>query len=150
MATARLRTQLWSAGTTYHGACRVDVWAIVVLVRVAELRPQLAIVEVALAELPTLRRVVETILQAARLLDLGDVEEALDDTGALVVQQALELVDVPEPLAPHRAWNQPLDAHDEHVLVVTAVEDADVARHRACLMGAPQVVVLGLDAGRGP
>ena len=49
---------------------------------------------------------------------------------------------------PDVAWHQLVDAHDQHFLVVRAIEDADLALARHLLMDAPQEVVRGLLGGR--
>ena len=67
-ATARLRDQLWSAGTTYQGACSVEVSREHVLVRGGEVVPERSVVEVTRAELPALLGIVEPLLQALALL----------------------------------------------------------------------------------
>ncbi len=59
-------------------------------------------------------------------------------------EHPLEAADVGVPLAPHRRRHQLLDAHDEHVLVVAAVEHADLALGGRVAMDPPQEVVTEL------
>jgi len=73
------------------------------------------------------------------LLVLGQVQEDLDDAGAVAVQVGLGVDDGLEAVAPEVARGEGLvgqllaaqdlgeHAHDEHLLVVRAVEDADAA-----------------------
>ena len=97
------------------------------MIRLLVLRPELAIVKVARPKLPPLLRVIDAFLQPLALLFLGDVQEALDHRRALVGEQLLETANVLVALRPHRPWCEVLDAHDEHVLIVTAIEDANPA-----------------------
>ena len=63
-------------------------------------------------------------------------------------EQSLEVVDrVVAPL-PDRLRHEIVDAHDEHVLVVRAVEDADHPLRRACGVDAPEEVVRELGGRR--
>ncbi len=116
-------------------------------------RPQLAVVEIAETELPPLVGAVDAVLQPFPLLLGGDVQEQLDDRRALVDEQLLELADVGVALAPHRRRRQLLDAHDQHVLVVAAVEHGDLAIGGRVPVDPPEVVVgellLGRHAERG-
>ena len=107
--------------------------------------PQLAVVEIAEAELPAFVGAVDAVLQPVALLLGGDVQEQLDDRRALVDEHLLELADVGVALAPHRRRRQLLDAHDEHVLVVAAVEHADLALGGRVPVDPPEEVV-----GRAP
>ena len=93
-ATARLRTHLRSPGTTYHGRGVGRRAREGVAVGAHVVGPQLAVVEVAQAELPALVGAVDAVLQACALLLLGDVQEQLDDRRALVDEHPLELADV--------------------------------------------------------
>ena len=60
----------------------------------------------------------------------------------------LEVVDLPISVLPDRLGHELLDAHDEHVLVVRAVEDADAPLARRGRVDAPQEVVAQLLLGR--
>src|SRR4051812_2923685 len=99
-------------------------------------------------ELPALGRIVEALAQPLGLLLARDVQEQLDDARAGVVQQRLEVVDVPVAPAPHRLVDEVVDARDEHVLVVRAVEDPDVAVARRGGVDAPEEVVRELVGRR--
>ena len=99
--------------------------------------------------------------EPAALLLLADVEEELDDPEALVGEVALPVVDLAEaavPDAPVLELGRELlagedlrvDPDDEHLLVVGAVEDADVAALRQLLRVAPEVVVVELLGRTGP
>ena len=69
--------------------------------------------------------------QALRLLVLRDVQEELDDDRALVGQHLLEVADVRVAGLPAALRHQVVDPHDQHVLVVAAVEDRRSGRRRA-------------------
>ena len=62
----------------------------------------------------------------------------------------LERVDGVVAALPDRLRHELLDAHDEHVLVVRAVEDADLAALRQHLVDAPEEVVRELGRVRRP
>ena len=90
-----------------------------------------------------------------RCSSLREVQEDLDDAVAVVGQVALPVVDLAEAALPDVAlagagWqllagqDLRVHAHHEHLLVVGAVEDADVAARRQATGIAPQVVVVEL------
>ena len=66
------------------------------VVGVHVLRPELALVEVGLGELPVLLGVVDAGLEAASLFIARDMEIELEDEDVVVDEHALELVDVVE------------------------------------------------------
>ncbi len=99
------------------------------------------IVEIARTELPRLLRILEPLLQPLPLLVPGDVQEHLDDAGALVGEQALELPDVLRPVLPDLLRREPPHPHGDDVLVVGSVEDPDLSAGRAGRMDPPEVVV---------
>ena len=107
-------------------------------------RPQVALSQVTLRELPALVGLVEPRLEPLALLVAVDVQEELDDGGALVDEHPLPLVDVSIASAPGRPGHQVVDPHHEHVLVVAPVEDRDMAGGRRPEVDAPQVVVRAL------
>src|SRR4051794_2088999 len=110
--------------------------------------PALALGEVAAAKLPALLRVFEALAQALGLLVARDVQEQLHDARAGVVDERLEVVDVPVAAAPDRLRDELVDARDQHVLVMGAIEDADVAMRGRGGVDAPQEVVGELLRGR--
>ncbi len=141
VATASALTQLWSAGTTYHGAHsrrrlgdRLLVGRHVVVVALAHL-------EVGGAELPALLRVVEPLPEARALLLARDMEEDLHDRRALFDQHALPVADLPRPPLHDFLGREPEDVDRDDVLVVRAVEDADLPSLRRHGVHAPEVVV---------
>ena len=82
----------------------------------------------------------------ALLLVLRDVQEELDDGRAVVGEHALEVVDLlVAALAPLLAI-QLVHPHDQHVLVMAAVEDHDLALRAAPAVDAPEEVVFELLA----
>ena len=103
--------------------------------------PELPLRQVAHGELPALGRVVIAGLEALTLLVLVDGEEELDDGGAGLDQVSLERVDEVVPLRPDRLGDEVVDPDDEDLLVVRAVEDADLALARDRFVHSPQEVV---------
>ena len=87
--------------------------------------PGLAVAPVVGGQLVALERVRAPLLEAAQLLLPGDVQPELDDDGAPVVVEALELADLAVGPLPVGARCQALDALDEHAAVPGAVEDGD-------------------------
>ena len=111
------------------------------------------------AELPVLLGLVDPGEEPAALLLLADVQEELDEAVALVGQVVLPVVDLAEAPVPDAAVLElgrdllaredlRVDPDDQDLLVVGAVEDADVAALRQLLRVAPQVVVVEV-LGRG-
>ena len=90
------------------------------------------------------RGIVDPRLQALPLLVLADVQEELQNRDAVLGQDPLERVDLLVPLRPDRPGHELVNAHDEDVLVVGAVEDADLAALRDPLVNPPEEVVPGL------
>jgi hypothetical protein len=72
-------------------------------------------------------RLVQASLEPLLLLGLRQVEQHLDDRGALVGEQALEAGDVVVAPLPPRLRHEALHPHGEHVLVVAAVEHPELA-----------------------
>ena len=89
-----------------------------------------------------------TLLQPFRLLRAGDVQQDLDDRRALVGEHALELADVPVAPAPHGRGLELVHPHGDHVLVVGAVPDADLAARGTPRVHPPQVVVREVGRAR--
>ena len=142
--TAHIRYHLRSAGTTNHGAASVLRALDGLLVGGLELRPALAVLDVGLGELPALVGAVEAAQLAVELVVAADVQEDLDDRAAVVGELALEGVDLLEAGAPHVLGNELAGADGDDVLVVGAVEDADVAQLRELLADPPQEVMVEL------
>ena len=110
--------------------------------------PALALVDVALAELPVLRGIVEPGEEPLALLVGGDVQEALHDRRAALHDPPLERVDLVVPRAPGRLGHELVHPDDEDVLVVGAVEHHHLARLRQATLDAPQEMVRQLLGGR--
>src|SRR6266508_1312699 len=89
--------------------------------------PAVAFLPVVGGELVGLLDVLFAGEQPLALLLLGDVQEELADDGAAVDQQPLEVVDLLVTLLLDLAGVELVDAHDQDVLVVGPVEDADHA-----------------------
>ena len=118
------------------------------------LGPELPLGDVRGRELPVLGLVVDSLEEALLLLVESHVEEDLEDPVAVLPEVLLEVADLPvatveELVLVHVdgalghgvAVLEGVDAHDEHVLVVAAVEEADVAALGQMRHGAPEVVV---------
>src|SRR6202034_1139256 len=114
---------------------------------------------VRLAEFPVLFRIVDAREEAPALLLLGEMQEELDDAGAVAVQVALESHDglialIPDGLSAagirqsFPAQDLGVHAHDEHLLVVRAVEDSDLAALGQIARGTPEEVVLEFGGAR--
>ncbi len=82
------------------------------------------------------------------LFILGHMQEELQDRRSLFRKHALELVDVPVAAPPLHLGHQIKHAHNQHVFVMRAVENADLACSRRMAVYSPQVVVTEF-AGRG-
>ena len=108
----------------------------------------LAHLEVGGAELPPFLRVLEPLPEARALLLARDVEEDLHDRRALLDQHALPLADLPRPLLHDFLGREPEDVDRDDVLVVRAVEDADLPPLRRHGVHAPEVVVRKLGCRR--
>ncbi|MPM51553.1 hypothetical protein SDC9_98302 [bioreactor metagenome] len=109
--------------------------------------PLLAHLDVAHVELPVLGWVVEPLLQALSLLVLGDVQHELEDDRAVFGQHALEVVDLRIALLLLLVGDPAVDHRHQHVFVLAAVEDHDLARARHLLVDAPQIVMRALHLG---
>ena len=81
------------------------------------------------------------------LLRLGDVEEELEDDDVVLGEMLLEGIDLVVTLPPDRARHEIVHAHHDHVLVMGAVEDPELAVVRNGMMDPPQVVVIPLIVG---
>src|SRR5213592_557596 len=110
--------------------------------------PERPLLQIARRELPVLARVGQALEEPAALLALADVEEELQDEGAVLGEDALEAVDLIVALAYDRARHGAMHARHQHVLVVRAVEDRDVPAPRGGAVRAPEEVVRGLLLGR--
>ncbi len=111
------------------------------LVGVHVVVPEQPLVDVPGVELPVLVRALEALRQPGALLVLGDVHHDLDDLGVVGDQPGLELVDRVVAALQLGLVGISADLVDQHVLVVRAVEDADVAGARQLLLDAPEEVV---------
>ena len=133
-ATARSRNHFRLAGITYHGARSVDVFDSASSKAAMVVVPVLALLEIAERELPALCRVVVARLEPLALLVLVDVQEELHDGRAAGGQVLFERVDLVVASPPDVLRNELVDADDEDVLVVRAIEDADLAPGRDALV----------------
>ena len=147
-AIARFRNHLWSDGMTNQGACWRAAAGQGLLVGRHVVVPELSLLVVGLADLPLLGRIVEPLLEASQLLFLGDVEVELENVRVVLDELLLERVDLVVPARPDRLRDQIVDADDEHVLVVRAIEDGHFSPGRRRPVNPPQEVVCQLLGGR--
>ena len=111
--------------------------------------PAIALAVIGRADLPLPRGIVEALLEPRELLLLRDVEEELEDRRLVLdMQQLLEAVDQVVTSPPDRLWNELVDAHDQHVLVVGAIEHGHFALARRVRMDAPEEVMVALRGRR--
>ncbi len=132
-----------------------------VFIRAHVLGPVAALLDVSEGELPVARRVFDPLHEARLLLVARDVEPELQDDGAVsrevplvltdrlvaVLEQPVEVsvVHVGQALV---AQIRGVDAHDQDLLVVRAVEDADASSLGESPGGAPQEVMVELLGAR--
>ena len=104
--------------------------------------PFFALGIVAGADLPLVRRIVEPRLETLELFFFGDVEKEFQN-GRLVLdgEELFPFVDEVVARLPHLFWRELVHAYDEHVFVMRAIEDRNVAALRRMRMDAPQKVV---------
>ena len=130
-----------------------------VLVRPHVVLPEGALLGVGGRELPVLLGVVDPLEEPPLLLLARDVQEELPDDDPVVAEVALVAPDVPVTVLPdvlrHELRGElgvseefGVHLHDEHVLVVGAVEDADASALGQLLVAAPEEVVVELLARR--
>jgi hypothetical protein len=122
--------------------------------------PVPALLDVRLAEFPVLFRIIDAREKALALLLLGQMQEELENASAVVVEVPLQPADRSIALVPEgfvvlgaryafRAQNFRMHAHDQHLLVIRAVEDSDLAALRKGEGGSPQKIVLDLGRRSG-
>ena len=120
-----------------------------------------ALADIGRRELPVLLGLVEALEEALALFVLRHVQEELADQHALPREVALVGVDVFEALAPDVLGDELrrqlllgedvlVDADDQRLLVVRAIEDADVAAARQPPVRAPQKIVIELFGSTAP
>src|SRR5262249_4525353 len=121
--------------------------------------PVRALLDVVRVELPVVVRIVDPPQEAAALLFPREVQEELHDREAVLDEEALPVVDLAVPARPHVAVScrrrqllaledLRMDADDENLLVVRAVEDRDLPACREALRVTPEKVVVDLLRGR--
>src|SRR5262249_61924629 len=115
--------------------------------------PEASLADVGRGELPVLPRLVEALHEASLLLLARDVQKEFKDDRPLPREVVLEVRDVGEPLIPDSLADAPrrqplppeefqVHAHDQDLLVVRTVEDADAPALGPALDVAPQEVVV--------
>src|ERR1700691_1824115 len=96
---------------------------------------------VRLADFPAPPGIVQAPLETPQLLFLADVQEEFENVGVVRDQPPLEVVDLPVALGPDFFRNQIVDAHDEHIFVMGAVENHHLAALGNLLFDPPQKIV---------
>ena len=117
------------------------------LVGALVLGPEHPLIDVAWVVLPVLVGAVQPLGEALLLLVLRDVQHDLHDARAAVGDATLERGDVVVALLDLVGGGELAHPPDEHVLVVRAVEDADLADGGQLLLDPPQEVVAELLLG---
>ncbi len=112
-----------------------------VLVGLLELIPIFAHADVVLAELPVLGGILNARKQAFGLFLFADVQEEFQEDDVIVRENFLEGVDLFVARLPDGFGSELEDAHDQNVLVMGTVEDADVAVARKGPVDAPKEIV---------
>src|SRR5712692_6997374 len=125
-----------------RAACDGDAVCALVVVPVS------TFVDVVHAELPLLVVILESVDQTFPLLLIGDMKADLDELDALVRDLPLEAVDELVTTLDDIERGEIVDPHDQHVLVMRAVEDADVSREGQAAPDAPEEAVPLLRGGR--
>src|SRR5438093_1085091 len=112
------------------------------------------------AEFPVLVRLVDTREEALALLLLRKMEEELEDARSVAMQVVFQPGDRAKPLLPDRvrveeivgqlfgAQDLRMHAHDQHLLVIRTVEDADATALGQETRGAPEKIMLQLLGAR--
>ena len=112
--------------------------------------PVAALLDVGEAEFPVFLGLVDAGEEALALFCFGEVEEEFEDAGAVAVEVGFVVVDGGVAVGPDigdgvgealGAEETGVDAHDENLLVVGAIEDADLAAGGEVGLGAPEEVV---------
>ena len=94
-----------------------------VFVRSRVVVPELALLVVSLADLPSLGRIIKPLLEATQLLLFGNVQVELEDVSVTLDELLLERIDLVIAAGPDRFRDQIVDTDYEHVLVLGAIEN---------------------------
>ena len=131
------------------------------LIRLPVVIPQFPLSDVSETEFPVLRRFINALEQALSLFVLRQVEEELDDPGAITMEMFLQVHDGTIPILPNGlvllveqfmrkslgTKNLRMHANDEHLLVVGTIEDADPPAFRQMAGCAPEKIMFQLVSG---
>ena len=115
--------------------------------------PELSLRDVAHRELPVFRWLFDALQEPPFLLFLGDVQKEFQDQRPVAREIALERPDILEPFLPDVLGHQlgghflffekaRMHAHDQHFLIIGAVENPDPAALGKSAGGAPHEVVI--------
>jgi hypothetical protein len=122
--------------------------------------PAFPLVNVREAEFPVLVRLINAFEESLPLLVLRQVQEELDDPGAVAMQVLLQIRDGPiwlfpnaflveqlpwQPLTAENFWMHP---DDQHFLIIGTIEDADPPAFRQMTVRAPEKIMFQLVGGR--
>src|ERR1019366_8052761 len=143
-------------GNDIPGSVACACGAEALLIRRHVMIPKLPLRDIRSAEFPVLFRRIDAFEKALSLLLLREVQEELDDAGAVRVELSLQVHDRTIPVVPNRllgeqAVREPLaaeylrmDAGDQHLFVIGSIEDSDPPALGQIARGAPQKIVLQL------
>ncbi len=92
--------------------------------------------------------VVQPGLQALLLFVLIDVQIELQDRRPVLGQHLFEIVDLIVTLLPDLLCDQLMDACDQNLFIVTAIEDHNLTLCRYLLVDTPQIIEFQFFAGR--
>src|SRR6266446_3612195 len=122
--------------------------------------PEFSFLDVGEADLPVLAGLVDARQEPPALLFLRKMQEELDDVRAVAVQMTLQAEDRPVALLPDVVFVRQvarnaltledlrMHAHDQHLFVIGAIEDADASPLRQVSGRAPEKIVLELLGAR--
>src|SRR3984893_10342713 len=119
-----------------------------VLISLAIIVPEFAGFEIRWVELPVLLRVIDTRLQSRSLLVLRYMQKALHDRRTVIREQRFEFANLPVTTFAFFLIDLFQHARYEHVFVLAAIENGELARGRHLRMDAPEKIVRGFAFGR--
>ena len=103
--------------------------------------PEFTLLQIAFGKFPALMRFVETGLQTFLLFVFVDVQIELEDRGAFIDQQLLELLNMIVAIAPNHFRRQFVYTHDQDIFVMATVEDHHFTFAGRPLVDAPEKIV---------
>src|ERR1019366_1944495 len=105
--------------------------------------PKFPLVGIRLGDLPSSLRFIDALFEALFLLVLADVQEEFQYLHVVFAQRLFKLVDLVVTPRPDILGNEVVDAYDENIFVMRAVENPDIAVLGNGLVYAPEKIVRG-------